>query len=177
MESAGPRPARNDIAEEYVGLWDFHVRTYGRDFRFEDFAPMFRAEAFDPDHWSAVFARSQAKYVVLTAKHHDGFCLWPSAEATRSWRRPWNAMDIGPKQDLVGNLTEAVRRRSMKMGLYYSFFEWFNPTWQADRPRFVRDHMQPQLRDLITRYRPDVLWADGEWDGPESLWKSRDFLT
>ena len=176
LESAGPRAAKNDIAEEYVGLWQFHVRNYGRDFQFQDFAPMFRAEAFDPDQWAEVFARSQAKYVVLTAKHHDGFCLWPSAEASRSWGRPWNAMDVGPKQDLVGKLTAAVRRRGLKMGLYYSFFEWYNPLWLADRPRFVRDSMQPQLRDLVTRYRPDVLWADGEWDGPESLWNSREFL-
>jgi len=176
MEANGPRPAKNDISEEYVGLWQFHVRTYGPDFQFPDFAPMFRAEAFDPNRWAEVFARSQAKYVVLTAKHHDGFCLWPSAEASRSWDRPWNAMDIGPRQDLVGKLTEAVRRRGLKMGLYYSFFEWYNPLWLADRARFVREHMQPQLRDMITRYRPDVLWADGEWDGPESLWQSREFL-
>ncbi len=112
LESAGPRPAGNDIAEEYVGLWDFHRRTYGADFQFPDFAPMFKAEAFDPDRWADLFARSGARYVVLTAKHHDGFCLWPSAEATRSWGRPWNAMDIGPKRDLVGNLTDAVRRRN-----------------------------------------------------------------
>ena len=177
MEANGPRPAQNDIAEEYAGLWQFHVRTYGPDFQFPDFAPLFRAEAFDPDRWAEVFARSQAKYVVLTAKHHDGFCLWPSAEASRSWGRPWNAMDIGAKQDLVGKLTEAVRRRDLKMGVYYSFFEWYNPLWLADRARFVREHMQPQLRDLITRYKPDVLWADGEWDGPESLWQSREFLT
>jgi alpha-L-fucosidase len=176
FESTGPRPAKNDIAEEYVGLWQFHARNYGRDFQFPDFAPMFRAEAFDADHWAEVFARSQAKYVVLTAKHHDGFCLWPSAEASRTWGRPWNAMDVGPKQDLVGNLTAAVRRRGLRMGFYYSFFEWYNPLWLTDRPRFVRDHMQPQLRDLVTRYKPDILWADGEWDGPESLWKSREFL-
>ncbi len=168
MEANGPRPAKNDIAEEYVGLWQFHVRTYGPDFQFQDFAPMFGAE---------VFARSQAKYVVLTAKHHDGFCLWPSAEASRSWGRAWNAMEVGPRQDLVGKLTEAVRRRGLKMGVYYSFFEWYNPLWLADRARFVREHMQPQLCDLITRYKPDILWADGEWDGPESLWHSRELLT
>jgi alpha-L-fucosidase len=176
MEADGPRPAKNDIAEEYVGLWQFHVRNYGQDFQYQDFAPLFRAEAFDADRWAAAFDRSQAKYVVLTAKHHDGFCLWPSAEANKSWGRPWNAGDIGPKQDLVGKLTAAVRRRGMKMGFYYSFYEWYNPLWLADRPRFVRDHMQPQLRDLVTRYMPDVLWADGEWDAPESLWKGREFL-
>jgi alpha-L-fucosidase len=60
------------------------------------------------------------------------------------------------------------------MGVYYSFLEWYNPLWLADRPRFVRDHMQPQLKDLVTRYRPDVLWTDGEWNGPDTLWKSSD---
>jgi alpha-L-fucosidase len=177
MESAGPRPATNDIAEEYVGLWQFHQRTYGPEFRYEDFAPMFRAEAFDPERWAEIFARSQAKYVVLTTKHHDGFCLWPSAEASRTWGHSWNAMEVGPKQDLVGKLTEAVRRRGLKMGFYYSFFEWYNPLWLRDRPRFVDEHMLPQLKDLIIRYRPDILWADGEWDAPESLWRSREFLT
>jgi alpha-L-fucosidase len=176
MESARPRQPTNDIAEEYVGLWQFHVRNYGANFQYPDFAPMFRAELFDPDAWAAVFARSRAKYVVLTAKHHDGFCLWPSAEASRTWGRPWNAMEVGPRQDLVGKLTDAVRRRGLKMGVYYSFFEWFNPLWLSDRSRFVREHMQPQLRDLITRYRPDILWADGEWEAPEELWQSRPFL-
>lgn len=176
MESSGPRPAKNDIEDEYVGLWEFHVRNFGRDFKYQDFAPMFRAELFDADRWAGVFARSQAKYVVLTTKHHDGFCLWPSAHASRTWGRPWNAMDTGPRRDLVGDLIQAVRRRGLKMGVYYSFFEWYNPLWLADRPRFVRDHMQPQFRDLVTRYQPDVLWADGEWEAPESLWKSREFL-
>ncbi len=109
LESTGPRPTRNNIEQEYVGLWQFHTRNYGSGFAFPDFAPMFRAEAFDADRWAEVFARSQARYVVLTTKHHDGFCLWPSAEAGKSWGRPWNAMEVGPKLDLVGKLTEAVR--------------------------------------------------------------------
>lgn len=176
MESTRPRQPTNDIAEEYVGLWQFHVRNYGAKFEYPDFAPMFRAELFDPDAWAAVFARSGAKYVVLTAKHHDGFCLWPSADASRTWGRHWNAMEVGPRQDLVGKLTDAVRRRGLKMGVYYSFFEWFNPLWLSDRPRFIRQHMQPQLRDLVTRYRPDILWADGEWEAPDELWQSRPFL-
>ena len=176
MESARPRPLRDDIAEEYVGLWQFHVRNYGANFEYPDFAPMFRAELFDPDAWAAVFARSRAKYVVLTAKHHDGFCLWPSAHASHTWGRAWNAMEIGPRQDLVGKLTDAVRRRGLKMGVYYSFFEWFNPLWLSDRPRYVREHLQPQLRDLITQYRPDILWSDGEWDATDELWQSREFL-
>ncbi len=52
-----------------------------------------------------------------------------------------------------------------------------NPLWLKDRERFVAERMQPQLRDLVTRYKPDILWADGEWDGLDTLWHSREFLT
>ncbi len=175
-EAAGPQPRRNRLSDEHLGLWAFHVRNYGADFQYPEFAPRFRAELFDPEQWADLFVRSGARYVVLTAKHHDGFCLWPSAEANRSWGRPWNAADIGAKRDLVGELTAAVRKRGLRMGLYYSFFEWFNPLWLQDRPRYVAEHMQPQLKDLVTRYQPDILWADGEWDGSDTFWHSREFL-
>jgi len=65
---------------------------------------------FDPDHWAAVFACSGAKYVALTSKHHDGFALWPSKESSATWERPWNAMETGPRRDILGDLTEAWRR-------------------------------------------------------------------
>jgi len=54
---------------------EFHQKNYGKDFAYRDFAPLFKAELFDPDYWAELFARSGAKYVVLTSKHHDGFCL------------------------------------------------------------------------------------------------------
>jgi alpha-L-fucosidase len=176
-EAAGPKPRRNTLDDEHLGLWQFHARNYGAEFQYPDFAPLFHAELFNPDQWAGLLVRSGARYVVLTAKHHDGFCLWPSAEANRSWGRPWNAADIGPRRDLVGELTAAVRKRDLRMGLYYSFFEWFNPLWLKDRQRFVDEHMLPQLKDLVTRYQPDILWTDGEWDGPDTLWHSRQFLT
>lgn len=57
-----------------------HLETYGPDFRYDDFKPMFNdaARQFDPASWADLFARAQARYVVLTTKHHDGFTLWPS---------------------------------------------------------------------------------------------------
>jgi alpha-L-fucosidase len=158
-------------------VWEFHVKNYGAEFEFPDFAPMFKAELFDPDRWAELMVRSGAKYVVLTTKHHDGFCLWPNEQANKSWGRPWNSMDVGPHQDLVGKLTDAVRRTGLKMGAYYSFYEWFNPLWLSDKPRFVADHMLPQLKELIIRYKPDLLWADGEWLEPDTLWHSQEFLT
>src|SRR5947208_10040268 len=54
------------------GTWTFHQKVYGADFPYQNFAPQFKAELFDPDHWADVFARSGAKYVALTSKHHEG---------------------------------------------------------------------------------------------------------
>jgi len=156
----------------------YHKRVYGEDFPYKDFAPMFTCELFDPDQWADIFYRSGAKYVVLTSKHHEGFCLWPSAEASRTWGRPWNAVEIGPKRDLLGDLTAAVRRRGLKMGYYYSLYEWFNPLWldKSKRGQYVTEHMLPQLKDLVTRYQPDIVWTDGEWDMPAENWHSTEFL-
>ena len=82
-----------------------HEKTYGKDFKYQDFAAQFKAENFNPDLWADIFKKAGAKYVVLTSKHHEGFTLWPSAQ---SWN--WNAVDIGPHRDLAGDLTEAVKR-------------------------------------------------------------------
>jgi alpha-L-fucosidase len=69
-----------------------------------------------------------------------------------------------------------VRAKGLKMGFYYSLYEWMNPTYLADVDRYVDTHMLPQMKDLVTRYRPDVLWTDGEWDYPSSTWRSTEFL-
>ncbi len=100
-----------------AGTWEYHQSQYGADFDYKDFAPQFRAELFDPDHWADVFQRSGAKYVVLTSKHHEGFALWPSREASATWGRPWNAVEIGPKRDVLGDLTKAVRAQGAEDGL------------------------------------------------------------
>ncbi len=149
----------------------FHNRVYGEDFKYQDFAAMFKAEMFDPQQWADVFKKSGAKYVVLTSKHHDGFCLWPSAE---SWN--WNSVDTGPHRDLAGDLIEAVHDKGLRMGFYYSFYEWYHPLYQNDLERFVTEHTLPQLKDLVLRYEPDIVWGDGEWDHPSSVWKSTEFL-
>ena len=68
----------------------FHETNYGTGLTYPDFVPDFTCELFDPAQWADVFKASGAKYVVLTSKHHDGYCLWPSREADKSWGRPWN---------------------------------------------------------------------------------------
>jgi alpha-L-fucosidase len=155
----------------------FHERIYGKDFQYADFAPRFGAEMFDADQWADMFQRSGAKYVVLVSKHHDGFALWPSREADASWGRKWNSVDVGPKRDLVGELTTAVRRRNLEMGFYFSLYEWFNPLWlSGDVDAYVERHMIPQFKDLVTRYSPAVIFSDGEWDLPSGKWRAPELL-
>ena len=149
----------------------FHRRVYGPDFTYEQFAPLFKAELFDPNRWADVFARSGARYVVLTSKHHDGFCLWPSAQSPG-----WNAVETGPCRDLLGDLTAAVRQRGLRMGCYYSLYEWYHPIYLTDVPRYVSEHMMPQFKDLVTRYQPSLIFADGEWSHDSATWRTPELL-
>jgi alpha-L-fucosidase len=171
-----PDPASRD-AQIRQETRAFHERHYGRDFPYAGFAPEFRAELFDPREWAALFHRSGARYVVLVSKHHDGFALWPSREADESWGRPWNSVAVGPKRDIVGELSAAVRERGLEMGVYFSLYEWFNPLWLAgDREIYVRRHLFPQFKDLVTRYSPNVIFSDGEWDLPSQAWRAPELL-
>lgn len=154
----------------------FHNANYGADFPYFDFAPKFRAELFKASDWADLFVRSGAKYIVPTSKHHDGFCLWPSREATQHWGRPWNAVETGPKRDLLGDLAGACRARGLKLGFYYSLYEWYNPLWLESRSRFVEEHLFPQFKDVVTRYQPSLIFSDGEWDMPSKDWKSEELL-
>jgi len=171
-----PDPTSND-AKIRRETREFHQRVFGKDFQYADFAPKFTAEMFNADQWAEIFERSGAKYVVLVSKHHDGFALWPSREADASWGRPWNAVEVGPKRDLVGELTAAVRRRNLEMGFYFSLYEWFNPLWLAGHPdEYVARHVFPQFKDLVTRYSPSVIFSDGEWELPSEQWRAPELL-
>ena len=99
----------------------FGNRTY------YDLVNDFKAELFNPDEWANIIEKSGARYVVLTSKHHDGFCLWPSKEANRDWGFAWNAADAGPHRDLLGDLFKAIRKTKVHPGMYYSLYEWYNP--------------------------------------------------
>ena len=163
---------QDDQGKPSPSFVEFHQKAYGDNFKYQDFVKDFKAEMFDPDKWAEIFKNSGAKYVVLTSKHHEGFTLWPSAQ---SWN--WNSMDVGPHRDLAGDLTKSVKEKGLHMGFYYSLYEWFNPLYKQDPARYVDEHMIPQIKDLVTRYEPDILWTDGEWDHPAETWKSTEILT
>jgi alpha-L-fucosidase len=113
---------------------------------------------------------------VLTSKHHEGFTLWPSKDASRTWGRPWNSVEIGPKRDLLGDLSEAVRRKGLRMGYYYSLYEWYNPLWLSDKPRYVQEHVFPQFKELVMRYKPAIVFSDGEWEMSSADWHAPELL-
>ncbi|XP_076005863.1 tissue alpha-L-fucosidase-like [Genypterus blacodes] len=155
----------------------FMKANYPPGFTYPEFAPEFRAPFFDPEEWADMFNASGAKYVVLTAKHHEGFTNWQSPN---SWN--WNSVDNGPHRDLVGDLADAVRKRSMHYGLYNSLYEWFHPLYLADKKNkfktqeFVLHKLLPELYNMVVRYRPELIWSDGDWEAPDTYWNSTDFL-
>lgn len=154
----------------------YQKEKYG-DLTYYDLAKRFKAELFNPAAWAQLFQKAGAKYVVLTSKHHDGFCLWPSKEADRDWGFPWNATEVGPKQDLIKELFTALRKTDVRPGLYYSLYEWYNPLYLKDPKEFVTRHAIPQLKDLITHYKPYVLWTDGGWEQSDTTWRATQFLS
>uniref|UniRef100_A0ABM5ET36 Alpha-L-fucosidase n=1 Tax=Pogona vitticeps TaxID=103695 RepID=A0ABM5ET36_9SAUR len=144
---------------------------------YADFAPRFAAADFQPDAWARLFQQAGARYVVFTTKHHEGFTNWGSSV---SWN--WNSVDTGPHRDLVGELGDALRKRNIRYGLYHSLFEWFHPLYLMDKKNgfktqfFVSEKTMPELYELVLRYKPDLIWSDGEWEAPDTYWNSTAFL-
>ena len=146
-----------------------HAREHGGR-PYEDFRAPFEAaaKAFDANAWAQMFADAGASYVVFVTKHHDGFCLWPT-EVEHPHKPGWFS-----KRDYVGELADAVRARGMKFGVYYSGgLDWtfhFTPISNfgdmlacvPTSDDYVR-YADAQVRELIKRYKPSVVWNDIAW--------------
>lgn len=162
----------NRLLEGNKQFTAYQKRYYGDNSSYKDFANMFKAEFFDPYQWADLFKKSGARYVVLTSKHHDGYCLWPSTNS-----KGWNSVETGPRRDIIKDLSSAVREKGLRMGLYYSLLEWSNPLYTSKNiGRWTTEYMIPQMKDLVNRYKPEVIFADGEWDYSSAELKSEQFL-
>jgi len=149
----------------------YHKENYGEDFQYRDFIDDFTASNYNPDKWAELFKYAGAKYVVLTSKHHDGFCLWPSSESNG-----YNSFDGAAKRDLLGDLNNSVKKAGLKSGFYYSLYEWQHPDYPEYVEKYVDQYMLPQLKDAVQRYSPDIIFSDGEWDRDSREWRSEQFL-
>jgi alpha-L-fucosidase len=101
-----PRNMHLEGSREY----QHHVETYGHPskFGYHDFVPMFKAENFDANQWAGLFKKAGARFAGMVAEHHDGFSMWASSV------NPWNAKDMGPHRDLVGELEKAIHGQGMR---------------------------------------------------------------
>lgn len=147
----------------------YHRQHYGAGYDYYNFAAVFNREIkqWDPDAWARIFHDAGARYVVLTSKHHDGFTLWPSS--TPNPTLPADRQHAA--RDIVGQLTSAVRKQGLRMGLYYSGgYDWtFVPgpireaaDYQKVKPQSEAygKYADAHVRELIERYHPALLWND-----------------
>jgi len=165
----------NPYAEWYLNSMKFedgptrayHDRTFGPRFAYEDFQPIFERESqtWVPDDWARLFQAAGARYVVLTAKHADGYLLWPSRIGHPT--RP----EFQSKRDLVGELVAAVRARGLRAGLYYTGgMDWSLNPERLDAPEKIYStilegpahvaYANAHWRELFDRYAPSVMWGD-----------------
>lgn len=149
-----------------------HHKEVWKDAPYEDFrAPFLKGlEQWDPKEWARLFKLSGAKYVVLVTKHHDGYSLWPS-DVPHPHKDGWHT-----ERDIVGELGEAVRAEGLRYGLYYSGgIDWsFNPEPLRTLGDFIGSvpggkypaYAVAQVKELIDKYKPSVLWNDISWPTP-----------
>ncbi len=157
-----------------------HREKYGDQskFGYKDFIPIFKAEKWNPDEWAELFKQSGARYVVPVAEHHDGFSMYASKI------NKWNAKDMGPKRDVVGELAKAVRKQGLVFGLSFHRAEhwWFmnggkefnsdvrDPKYadfygpaqsQASQPDsiYLKDWLA-RCKELVDNYQPQVFYFD-----------------
>jgi len=170
------------------GQW--HVEHFGPPdkFGYKDFIPLFTCSNWNPEAWADLFKKSGAKFVVPTAEHHENFALWDSTVT------PFNAMQMGPHRDLIGELCQAVRKQGLKFGVSnhgIENFQFINPPadlvekMKAERadlydPKWadfynVADRSDTACKkflvnwfarnvELIDKYQPDMLWFDNGVD-------------
>lgn len=146
-----------------------HAATYGQA-PYGDFRVQFdrQSQAFDANVWVQTFVDAGASYVVFVTKHHDGYCLWPT-QVENPHRPGWHS-----QRDFVGELADAVRAKGLRFGVYYSGgLDWtFHHEPISNMGEMLacvppgqdyKDYAGAQMRELIARYQPSVIWNDIAW--------------
>jgi alpha-L-fucosidase len=143
----------------------------------------FNPVQFNAEEWVGIAKTTGMKYLVITSKHHDGFCLWDTKTT------PYNIMSTPFNRDVVKELAQQCKEQGLRFCTYYSILDWFQPDYNIssrggpgyslpqgqfpDMNRYIL-YLKAQLRELVQNYGPlGVLWFDGEWEEP---WTHQDGL-
>jgi alpha-L-fucosidase len=142
---------------------------------YEKYASQFDPTKFDADRWAELAHDAGMKYLVITSKHHDGFCMF------KTETNHYNVADATPwHRDPLKVLSEACRRHGIKFAVYYSIMDWHSPFQAAYKPDSLHplynpthfkdgekgayiDYMRAELKELVAQYHPAILWFDGQW--------------
>jgi alpha-L-fucosidase len=132
----------------------------------------FHANAAAAREWVAFAKRAGATYITFTAKHHDGYALWPTDVV---WDRSAGAAavqwKVSPGDDVLAVLAPACREAGLKLYVYYSLIDWYAHTYRASKSALYVASMKAELAELLTRYGPVAgVWLDGIWDRPAEFW-------
>jgi alpha-L-fucosidase len=137
---------------------------------YEHLALKFDAEKFKAEEWAKLANESGARYLILTAKHHDGFCLWNSKLTEYTSMRLAVA-----KRDLVGEVAAACEKEGVKFCASYSMLDWHHPDYETNFPKYV-DFMHGQVKELVSGYPVWGVWFDGEWARSREEWRSDELV-
>lgn len=137
----------------YNGLSKPHREKWGKQsqFGYKDFIPMFKAEKFNPQEWAQLFREAGARYVIPTAEHHDGFAMYDS-RLTR-----WNAKQMGPCRDIIGELAQAVRAEGMRFGVSNHRIENWDFMYPLSMSKDSTDLFLPENADFYGPPQKPVL--------------------
>jgi len=140
--------------------WAFNREWYTLD-EYSRLADEFNPRNYNPREWARIAKQAGMKHMVLTSRHHDGFCLFDSQVSD------YTAVKTAAKQDLFGEYVEACRDTGLKVGVYYSLVDWhFKGAWDPEKyPNLAQamvEQAHNQVREILANYgRIDLLWYDG----------------
>ena len=168
---AVPAGTHKGVAVKSYGEWIMNKGNIPIE-EYKPYAKEFNPTKYDADAWVRLAKRAGMKYIVITAKHHDGFALWPSTASD------WDIEATPYKNDLLKPLAEACKKHGLKLGFYYSHAQdWINGGAGCPDPdirtmdEYIDEIAVPQVRELLTNYgeAPAILW----WDTPAAMNEQR----
>lgn len=168
---AVPAGIHNGDSIKGIGEWIMSRASIPVE-EYEKYVKQFNPIKFNARTWAGLAKEAGMKYMVITSKHHDGFCLWDSKTSD------YDILDASPfKRDILAELKEACDEVGVKLCFYHSIMDWHHPDAQAPHyptyntkeksnpnfPNYYENYLKPQVRELVEGYDPPVMWYDGEW--------------